>query len=92
MLLIHLVWQSVQVGSSLDGLVEGCVKYSHLADARECMHTGSDAHQVGRIVKRGQFSDLFDASDDVLVYEHRSSELLATVDDPMPDGLYFVEA
>ncbi len=61
------------------------VEHGHLWNARQELQAGTNAVEIGWVVEWRELAHLLDFLDDVVGDERRQDELLAPVDDPMPN-------
>ncbi len=79
------VGQPVDERFGRDRLVKGRVEDGDLGDARQEGLAGLDALEVMRIVQRGELDALADAGLDLVRDQHGLGEILAAVNDAVPD-------
>ena len=90
-LLVILVRKRVHVGLRRQRLEERGVEHGDHRNIRHVLLTRADAHESRLIVKRGELGKLVDLLNDVIVDEDRLVEVLAALDDTVPDRIDLVE-
>ncbi len=72
--------------------MESCVEHGNLGDIGKDIKDRPDAHEVGRVVKRGKGNAIFDDVKNFLVYDDGFCKLFPPVNDTMPNSRKLVQA
>ena len=88
---IIIIGQGVDVGVIRHGLMEGRVEHHHLRSLGKHLGDGTDAEQVGRIVKRREVAAYLDLAQHFFIYQAAAVEEIGALDYTVADGIHIVE-